>query len=391
MAPVDPWIGPRGSARGRLLEILRDRGPMTRPEAARLTGMSVGGIRPLVAGLVAEGHLVEQPTGARPGRGRGRPGMVLVPVLPDGTVLGIDFGHAHAAVAVADLSGAVLAERRAAVDVDHDAPTALELAGRLAAECLSDAGRSGHELLRVGVGVPGPVDRAGHVRSSTIVASWWQRPVAGEVADLLGTAPERIDVRNDAHLGALGEHRCGAGVGRDDLVYVKASHGLGAGLVFGGELYRGAQGITGELGHAVVDPDGALCRCGARGCLETVVSVGAVAGRVRFVTGDPARSLPDAHEHPAARRVVVDAGRALGQALADVCNLLDPSLVVLGGELAVVGEPLVAGVTESLRRFAQPAVSELPVVLGELGARAELVGAVVLAAEQARRAAWRVG
>lgn len=364
---------------------------MTRPEAARLTGMSVGGIRPLVASLVAEGHLAEQPTGARPGRGRGRPGTLLVPVLPEGAVLGIDFGHAHAAVAVADLSGAVLAERRAAVDVDHDAPTALELAGRLAAECLADAGPQGGELRRVAVGVPGPVDRNGQVRSSTIVASWWQRPVAGEVADLLGIAVDGVDVRNDAHLGALGEHRRGAGVGRDDLIYVKASHGLGAGLVFGGALYRGAQGITGELGHTVVDPDGALCRCGARGCLETVVSVGAVTERVRFVTGDPASPLPEAQAHPAARRVVVDAGRTLGQALADVCNLLDPSLIVLGGELAMAGHPLVEGVTESLRRFGQPAVSELPVVLGDLGARAELVGAVMLAADQARRAAWRVG
>src|SRR4051812_38261052 len=117
MPPVDPWIGPRGSAAGRLLAIMREHGPLTRPEAARLTGMSVSGIRPLVARLLADGHLAEQDAPAA-GRSPGRPGSVLVATVPEGIVLGLDFGHAHVGVAVADLGGHQLGWESFDVDVD---------------------------------------------------------------------------------------------------------------------------------------------------------------------------------------------------------------------------------------------------------------------------------
>lgn len=393
MPTVDPWIGPRGSAVGRLLDILRDHGPMTRPEAARLTGMSIGGIRPLVARLVAEGHLIEQSAAPRPGQGRGRPGTLLVPVVPDGIVLGIGFGHAHAAAAVADLNGELRAERRVAVDVDHEAEVALDTAADLARALLAEAAPAGETPRQVVVGVPGPVDRDGRIRSSTIVGNWWRLSVADEVAARLDLDPRCVDVRNDAHLGALGEYRRGAAIGRREVVYVKASHGLGAGLMLDGRLHRGAHGITGELGHAVVEPDGTLCRCGARGCLETVVSIQRIRDQIAFVRGgsnppDDAAELAGVDQHPAARRIVVEAGRVLGRALADLCNLLDPEVIVLGGELAAAGGPLVEGVAESVRRFAQPAVSDVPVVCSQLGERAELIGAVALAAEHARRVTW---
>src|SRR3954453_1567561 len=101
MPLVDPWIGPRGSAARRVLAIMREHGPLTRPEAARLTGLSVSGIRPLVAGLLAGGQLVE-PDAPGGGGAPGRPGAMVGPPVPDGIVLGLDFGHAHVAVAVAD-------------------------------------------------------------------------------------------------------------------------------------------------------------------------------------------------------------------------------------------------------------------------------------------------
>jgi predicted NBD/HSP70 family sugar kinase len=236
--------------------------------------------------------------------------------------------------------------------------------------------------------VPGPVDRNGQVRSRTIVSSWWQLPIADEIARRLELDPELVDVEHDARLGALGEHRRGAALGCDDFVYVKASHGLGAGLVLAGELYRGAGGLTGEIGHAVVEADGALCRCGNRGCLETLVSVDRVREQIRFVSGADVADLAVAAIDPAARRIVLDAGRRLGRALADVCTLLDPGRVVLGGELAAAGAPLVEGVAESIRRYAQPAAEEVSVVLSALGEDAQVVGALVLAGERARRRLW---
>jgi predicted NBD/HSP70 family sugar kinase len=388
MPPVDPWIGPRGSVAQRLLAVVREHGPLTRPELARLTGMSVSGVRPVIADLLTRGHLVEQPAPAA-ARGPGRPGRLLAATVPDGLVLGLDFGHAHVGVAIADLAGAQFGWARFPMDVDHQAGEALDRAAQLARNLLRKAGRRRGELIRVVAGVPGPVDRTGRTRSSTIVASWWQLPIADEIGRRLRLDPAAVHVENDAHLGALGERAAGAARGCDDFVYVKVSHGLGAGLVLGGELYPGANGLTGELGHTVVEPDGALCRCGSRGCLETVVSVDRVREQVEFVTGAAgAASLHEAVQLPAARRIVLEAGRTLGRALADVCNLLDPGCVVLGGALAAAGEPLVDGVRESIARYAQPAVAGVPVVLGTLGQQAQVTGATTLAAARARTAAW---
>jgi predicted NBD/HSP70 family sugar kinase len=227
------------------------------------------------------------------------------------------------------------------------------------------------------------------MRSSTIVSSWWQLPIADEIATRLRVAPDRVEVENDAHLGALGERAAGAARNCDDFVYVKASHGLGAGLVLRGELYAGANGLTGELGHTVVEPDGALCRCGSRGCLETVVAIERVREQIRFVAGAAAgEPLAAVMELPAARRIVLEAGRILGRALADVCNLLNPQRIVLGGELAAAGDALVDGVRESIGRYAQPAVAGVEVVLGLLGEQAQVTGATALGAVRARTEAW---
>jgi predicted NBD/HSP70 family sugar kinase len=392
MPSVDPWIGPRGSAAQRLLQIMRDRaasGPLTRPEAARLTGMSLSGIRPLVTALIEEGQLVEEPARRRPDQGRGRPGSVLVPVVPDGIVLGLDFGHAHVSVAVADLNGEHLVHERRAVDVDRHADDALDAAADLAGRVLRRERHPVSAVAHVVAGVPGPVGRDGRMRSSTIVASWWELQIADEIARRLRVDPAAVDVENDAHLGALGEHRAGAAAGCSDFVYVKASHGLGIGLVLGGEVYRGAKGLAGEIGHAVVEPDGELCRCGSRGCLETVVSIERVRQQVSFVSGSAQPDLMTAAaQHPAARRIVLEAGRTLGRALADVCNLLDPDRVVVGGELAAAGPPLVEGVAESIRRYAQPAVGDTEVVLAALGERAQVAGATALAGARARAELW---
>lgn len=387
MPSVDPWIGPRGSAGHRLLQILREHGPMTRPEAARITGMSIGGIRPLAAGLIAAGQVTEQPAPRR--SGRGRPGLLLAPVVPDGLVLGLDFGHTHVAVAAADLSGELLVYDRRAADVDQHATTALSTAATLVRGTLRSTGRSIRDVGLVVAGLPGPVDRDGRLRSSTIAASWSDLAIADEVAERLKLGAAQVHIENDAHLGALGEQRSGAGSGCDDLVYVKASHGLGAGLILAGELYRGASGLTGEIGHAVVDPDGELCRCGSRGCLETVVTVDRVRAQVQYVlSADHADPLAAAGDHPAARRIVMDAGRTLGRALADVCNTLNPQRIVVGGELASAGQPLVDGVAESIQRYAQPAVADTPVVLSQLGERAQAVGATTLASARARNLRW---
>ena len=182
----------------------------------------------------------------------------------------------------------------------------------------------------------------------------------------------------------------GAGRGFADVVYVMLSAGVGAGIVLDGRLYRGAAGIAGELGHVSLSEEGELCRCGQRGCLETVASTGAVLGVLRRAYGE-ALTLPRVLELAAdgnvgCRRVLNDAGRAVGRVLADACNHLDPGAIVVGGELSAAGSLLLDGVRSAIERHALPVLAaSVDVRLGSLGERAALLGAIGLVAGDTER------
>ena len=201
-----------------------------------------------------------------------------------------------------------------------------------------------------------------------------------------------IAVDNDANLGALAEFTLGAGRDASDIVYLKLSSGIGAGLVLGGLLHRGATGIAGELGHVLSTTEGRVCRCGNRGCLETVAAAPALIELLRVSHGeltlaDLLRLAEDGDV--GVRRVFADAGRSIGRALADLVNAVNPELVVVGGDLSAVGEPLLDGIRASLERYALPAASAaVEVVPGVLGERAEVLGAVALVTTDTEHMAW---
>jgi predicted NBD/HSP70 family sugar kinase len=190
-------------------------------------------------------------------------------------------------------------------------------------------------------------------------------------------------VDNDANLGALAEASFGAGRGLSDIIYVRVGSGVGAGLVLGGRLHRGAAGLAGEIGHVQVLADGAVCRCGNRGCLETVAGEGALRALLRPARGHEVtrREIVEliAAGDLGATRLVNDAGRAIGRLLADLCNAVNPDAVVVGGELGEAGEPLLDGIREAVDRFALPGAAEVvKVVHAQLGERAEVLGALAL-------------
>jgi predicted NBD/HSP70 family sugar kinase len=297
-----------------------------------------------------------------------------------GAAVGVDFGHRHVRVALADLSSAVIAERHVELEVDDDAEIALDTAARLADEVLAEAGIERSRVIGAGMALSGPIDRhTGTVGSSVIPR--WAGVQAGEELSRRLEVPVELD--NDANLGALAEVSFGAGRGLSDVVYVMMSAGIGAGLVLGGRLYHGATGIAGELGHVRVQPDGAVCRCGNRGCLETVASTGALLTLLRPAHGPDltVRGLLDlvAGEDIAARRLLTDAGRAVGRALADLCNYLNPAAIVVGGDLSPAGSPLLEGIREAIDRYALPGAAEaVEVKAGVLGERAEVLGALAV-------------
>jgi predicted NBD/HSP70 family sugar kinase len=343
----------------------------------------------LVTDLQADGLVVERgETTTAYGDQGGRPPILISFDASAGAAVGIDFGHRHLRVAVSDLASNVLAERELALDTDHAARDGLDAATELVTKALADAGVERSRVVGAGMGLPGPIEQSsGVVGSAAILPGWVGVAAADEMHRRLDMP---IAVDNDANLGALAEAAFGAGRDASDLVYIKVSSGIGAGLILNGRLYRGAAGLAGELGHVLVDPDGLVCRCGNRGCLETVASSGALVELLRRSQGSGV-SVPEmlrmAREGDlGCQRVIGDAGRAIGRAVADLLNVLNPELVVVGGDLAGAGDVLLDGVRESIARAALPAAAAASrLVAGVLGDRAQVLGAVALVVSESDR------
>jgi len=373
----------------RVIRALRDEGTISRAEIARRTGLSRSTVSSLVADLQADGLVVERPEpGSAHGQQGGRPPILLSFDASAGAAIGIDFGHSHLRVAVSDLASTILSERREPLDTDHDAQQGLELAAEMVAEALADAGVPRNAVIGAGMGLPGPIEQgAGTVGSSAILPGWIGMTAATEMRQRLDI-PVMVD--NDANLGALAEAAFGAGREAGDLIYLKVSSGIGAGLILNGRLYRGSAGLAGELGHVLVDPDGIVCRCGNRGCLETVAATGALVDLLRRSHGEDltVEAMLEAARSGdlGCRRVIHDAGRALGQVVATLLNVLNPELLIVGGDLAGAGDLLLDGVRESVGRAALPeAARRAEVVAGVLGDRAQVLGALALVVSEADR------
>jgi predicted NBD/HSP70 family sugar kinase len=371
--------------RGRVISTLREHGMVSRAEIARRTGLSRTTVSSLVSELQSDGLVVErEEPGAAHGEQGGRPPILLSFDSSAGAALGIDFGHDHVRVAVADLSSNILAERAAPLDTDHDAREGLDVALELVDEALDEAGVDRSRVIGAGLGLPGPIHEDGVIGSSAILPGWVGVAAGEEIRRRLDIP---VSVDNDANLGALAELKHGAGRGATDLVFIEVSSGIGAGLILNGRLYRGAGGMAGELGHVLVEPEGPMCRCGNRGCLETAASTGALLEMLRRSHGEltVAEMLRLAQDGDlGCRRVIADAGRVVGSAAAVVFNLLNPQRLVVGGDLAEAGDLLLDGVRSSLRLAALPAADEgAEVVAGVLGERAQVLGALTLAVGEA--------
>lgn len=371
----------RETNRRAITTLLAAEGPMSRADLVRGTGLSRTTVSSLVGDLIASGHIVETADRGRPHKGgSGRPPLLVALAVQSGGVAGVDIGHGHVRVAVADRGGTVLAEETVTIDVDPDGQAALDHAAQMVHRVLGDAGVPAEDLRAVGMCVPAPLDRRSTRVRTGILPGWREVSPADELHRRLGVP---VFADNDANLGAIAEVGHGAAKGATDVIYVKVASGLGAGIVLGGRLHRGTTGMAGELGHVQVVEDGQVCRCGNRGCLETLVSASRLIGVLQpaydgELTVERALELETAGD-AGVRRVLSDAGRAVGRALADLCNNLNPEVVVIGGSLGA-SPALREAVRRAVDRYAQPdTAAALRVVPGLLGKRASVVGAVSLA------------
>ncbi|WP_392839963.1 ROK family protein [Streptomyces sp. LN500] len=360
----------------RVVRAVRMAGSLTQAEIARSTGLSAATVSNIVRELKDGGTVEVTPTSAGGRRARS------VSLSGDaGIVIGVDFGHTHLRVAVGNLAHQVLAEESEPLDVDASSAQGFGRAEQLVNRLIETTGISPGKVIGVGLGVPGPIDvESGTLGSTSILPGWTGINPSEELAARLGV-PVYVD--NDANLGALGELVWGSGRGVKDLAYIKVASGVGAGLVIDGHIYRGPGGTAGEIGHITLDESGPVCRCGNRGCLETFTAARYVLPLLQPSHGADLtmeRVVQLAREgDPGCRRVIGDVGRHIGSGVANLCNLLNPSRVVLGGSLAEAGELVLAPIRDSVSRYAIPSAGrQLSVLPGALGARAEVLGALAL-------------
>lgn len=382
---------PRPLADSVLRMIWRER-MISRSEIARRAELSRSTVSDIVASLLQTGLVAEIGTG--PSRGGRRP--IVLEFQDDAYgILGVEVGAAHVVAVLTDLRGHVLASEERPFPVRDDPEGTRSLVRELCDACVHRWKHDKPRLVGVGVAMPAPVDPNHPERLSELVLPAWKGQSRFEsLGEHFGT-PLMID--NDANLGALAERWWGAGRGVDDFAYIKVATGIGSGHVIGGQIYRGATGVAGEIGHLAIDPHGGPCICGLRGCLATFVGQPALLARTRELLATSQDSVLSRQplsmrrvEEAAlagdalARTVVREAAENLGIAVAGMLNLMNPSLVILGGDMAQLGELLLEPLRETVRkRTLVSSVAAAEVVTSALGPRAIAVGAATMILEAA--------
>lgn len=401
MPDPSPAPAPLGSDRLDTLALVlagvRAGGLRTRPELVRQLGLGRNVVSQRVAELIELGLL--QDGSMAPSTG-GRPSRQLRFRSAAGCLLVAELGATHLQAAVTDLDGDVLVQRAEALDVSAGPEATLDRVEQLFDEVLAARTAPVVPLWGVGVGLPGPVEFSrGRPIVPPIMPGWDGYPVRDRLATRYAV-PAWVD--NDANVLALGELRAGIGRGEQDLIYVKVGTGIGAGLISGNRLHRGAQGAAGDIGHVSVrDDDAVLCRCGNTGCLEALAGgfaivrdglaaardgrstalADALASNGGLTVEDVARAA--ARGDQASLTLLTRAGRLVGQTLATLVNFYNPSLIVVGGQVSAADEAFLGELRRTVHgRSTALATRALRIKTSPLGDRAGLLGAAFLVADE---------
>ena len=378
----------------RLLRLLRDEGPISRAELGDRLDLTRPRLLAEVERLVAAGYIAE--AGMAASRGGRR--STLVELQPRLRFAAVDLGASSIDIEVTNGRLEPVAAYQEGADIRSGPKAILHRVNELLAKARTDGAYD--RLDAVGIGVPGPVSfRDGVPVSPPIMPGWDRYPVRELLAREHG-CPAVVD--NDVNIMAIGERHGGVAHSVDDFLFVKIGTGIGCGIHLGGGVYRGVDGCAGDIGHIQVDAHGPMCSCGNAGCLEALFSGAALARDA----GAAARSgeSPALAERLAANgeigardvaegaaegdviciRLIRDGGRRVGATLATLVSFANPSMIVIGGGLAQLGHILLAEIRSVVYRRSLPlATGNLPVVLSELGARAGVSGAAVLASDTA--------
>jgi len=369
---------PAPATAGEVFELIRDGAVTTRAEVGRRTGLSRTAVAARVSALQEAGFVVERAEAPSTG---GRPPARLAFNADAGVVLAVAIGRSRTQLGVCNLAGEVLTmsvvDQEIGVGPDELMP---DIAKRLDA-LLGESGRQYDEVMGVGLSIPGTADTTrGCSLDSPSMSGWDGIPLPPYLRELT-QAPIRLD--NDANVIVLSERR-GQRDRFDDMLLIKASTGLGAGIVAGGVLQRGAVGAAGEFGHTKIPAAaGMVCRCGDTGCLEAIASgwalVQALQQRGRSV--GHIRDVVDlaVHADPEARQLIREAGRHIGEVLAGAVNLLNPDALVIAGDMAKAYDILVAGLRETVYgNSTAVATRELQILPSTHGDQSGVIGSAAM-------------
>jgi predicted NBD/HSP70 family sugar kinase len=366
---------------GRVLSLIRDGEAVTRADLARRTGLARSTVAQRVEALLAH-HLVYEAGGSA--STGGRPPTVLAFNRSAGVVLVADLGATHSRLAVSDLAGAPLSERAYDTDVARPPETVLGWVHERFEALLAEVDRDASDVRGIGIGVPAPVAFSrGEPVAPPMMPGWDGFSIPGWFSRHYD-APVLVD--NDVNIMALGEHWT-HWRDTEHLLYVKIGTGIGCGIVSGRRIHRGAQGAAGDIGHVrLAGHDDVICRCGNIGCLEAVAGGRALAAKLT-AAGLDARTSRDVVRHvragePAAIQAVREAGRCLGEVLAECINFFNPGAIVIGGDISDAHQQLLAGVREvSFGRSLPMATRDLRMGCSQLGDRAGVIGAAIMVIE----------
>lgn len=374
-----------------VLHLIWRKHQISRAEIARELGLSRSTVTEVVRDLLTSGFVKEVGSGVSSG---GRKPIVLEFQNEARIIMGVDVGATHVSAAIMDLDGHILAYEKKIFSVRTNPKGTRDLIFELCDAMLDQFKNGAKRLLSIGVALPSPVD-PNHPEwlSEVVIPAWRGR---SEI-DLLHThynVPVYVD--NDANLGALAEHRWGAGRGVDDLTYVKLGYGVGAGFILKGEIYRGGTGIAGEMGHIPIKTDGEKCVCGLKGCLVTLVGGQAMETRVDELLSKYPESklagwettlenieLAAGEKDELAMQLFQETAEYMSIAITGWINMMNPRRVILGGARKELQRRILNPIQVKIRECSfVGSVASTEIRTGSLGEKAESVGAATLALEE---------
>jgi glucokinase-like ROK family protein len=381
----------------RALTALRNFGAMSRTDLADRIGYSRSTITTVIQELIDLG-IVEETGDAESSGGRRARVLNFRPTY--GYVVGIDLGATSLDLALANFNNEVIERASMMLDVREGAQTTLHTIRRLMIDIMDKHHLPPECLVAVGLGVPGPVDfQAGMLITPPIMPGWDAYPIRAFFREAFPNAVVTVD--NDVNVMALGELRAGAGIDHQNFIFVKVGTGIGCGIVVHGEVYRGADGCAGDIGHICADKNGPVCHCGNVGCLEAIAAGPPIArraieavhagrspilskfyeltdGRLTSVEVSRAAAEGDA----IANEIIRESGRTIGEVLASLVNFFNPSLILIGGGVSGIGHQFLSSIRGGILQRSLPlSTRNLRIDTTSMKQDAGVVGALTLALE----------